>query len=249
MIRTRSPISASSAATAAASSSSVTQRVPAPPPWKPSRASTAHTVPDPASKRLHDAAASATSTVTDGARTTPARSSRASTFVLSSRATHSGRRWATSLRPTRVGDSVRNVPNTTAVWSGSKPSTASTMDAGGSAILPIASRNRTIGVASSGMSTAAIVASGWGPAPSPSVATTRMSDAPRSRSGAMKGVQIAAGPPATITRRPRTNSPSGSRHQPRSDDGLLRSPQQSVVRTGSHGERMIIRSSVISRTE
>ena len=71
--------------------------------------------PDPRSNRRHVAAASAMSTVIDGARATPARSRRASTVVLSSRATHSGRRWATSGRPTSVGDSVRNVPNTTAV--------------------------------------------------------------------------------------------------------------------------------------
>ena len=136
--------------------------------------------------------------------------------VLSSSATHSGRRWATSGRPTSVGVSARKMPNTTAVRSGSNASTAATIVDGGVGerrSMPARSRAIVPSWSSPARRRPRSVASGCGPAPRPlggddQHVRRRRARAPRRRSASTR----AAGPPATITRRPLTSAPSGRRH-------------------------------------
>ncbi len=198
-----------------AATSSRTQRTRSAPPCQPSVESAAHTVPLPRSSRAAAASSSGSEAATTslGARVIPARSHRPSTTVLSSRASHSGRRWARNGRPSSVGDSVRKSPTTTAVRSGSKRSSASRATCGRSATMrtlsriapsipsPPASRERTCASSSAGGE----------PVPGPLVARTNTALAPRSRTARTIGVACTISSTLMITLRPANSGRNCSR--------------------------------------
>src|SRR3984893_4835519 len=100
-----------------------THRTYSAPPLKPSRASPAHTVPDPWSIRAHASSRARPSTgaTIDGGRGTPAASNNVSPTVLSSSATHSGRRGP----KTASGPNDWTAENGWASTSGTSPPTNS----------------------------------------------------------------------------------------------------------------------------
>ena len=207
--RTRSHRAARSACASAAVSGLVTQRTSVPPPLKPARASPDHTVPAPASSRAAAASSalrSPATTTSDGAHTTPACSNSVSLVVLSSRATHSGRRAPKAGRPATDLTVSYGATSTSASPSGSKVSTASRTASGGSAIARSTMRKTSIvpGVRMSSDTHVANVGSGRSPVPT-NGATSRQLSAPRAWSWATVGVAPATGNPARMIRRPATS--------------------------------------------
>lgn len=194
---------------------SCTRRTPFPPPVHPSVASMARTTPSPRSSSSHTAPTAPTVAATTrlGALGTPHRSHRESITVLSSSASHSGRRWARNGRPSSSDDSLRKSPMTTAERSGSNRSSSARAGAGRSAIAallawtaratsPAAGRSSKYQLASSG--------SGSGPVPVPLVASTNTSVAPSSRTDRTVRHAPATTSCLRITRRPSNSGRSAS---------------------------------------
>ncbi len=218
--RTRSQCRAKKVRASARSSALPTQRTKLPPPWKPSRASPAHTTspPTPPIASLASSRAPFSAGTTRlGACATPAASHSSSAYTLSSSAMNAAGRPPVTGRPSTGSSVVTNGWVTqTPARSGSKASTRSTTSGGRPRTRPSRARSSSVTVADGGVVTSTTSArSGTGPAPR-AVDSTITFVAPASSSIATVLVNPASTPGPTSTGRPAYLCPRWARSATRS---------------------------------